>query len=622
MREENMSEPKGIVRSDCEKILELAESLVRHDAAKALTMCNEALQFAEETRDITLQAEALRILGKTLQKTLRNNDAIDAYSRALELYTEINDEQNIGILSMHIGAVYLATAHYSEALPFFEKAYTVFSQKNDMMRAAHQLSMIAECHLKMTNLDMALRCFLEVLEIQEGIDDKQGLTNTLNGIGNVYFTLKDFDRSLQYHTQAFALKKEILPVGHFSIFGSIANLSVLHFIRQEYDIALRFQLQLCDHYSHNKFEIEYARVLSNLGRTYQRLGRIDEALEAEYEALEICRLIDNKGLETTILINIARIYVEQDKPEECLELLKQAEEIALEIHAKDWELECLYLKWCAYEKLGDYKNAFYTFRQHAKLESELMGREKEKEIEQLRLRHELHKALAEKVQIQQKLTVAEHKSLRAQINPHFFFNSLSSIQNFLAQNDKESANKYLTKFAKLMRMILDNSRFSTISLADEIEYLQLYVDMEKMRLNNSFEFIVHTDTDINTDTVEVPTMIFQPFLENAIWHGIVPEQSNPLIEMYFSKNDTMLHCEIVDNGRGIYAGKADKKEHVHKHRSAGVDIIRERLELLSKSTGQTLTLSIEDRTKNNEPEKGTRVIINLPLNLDIEDKQM
>lgn len=610
------------IRKEYEQIILIAETSSQHDAAHAIVMCEHAFGLAEKLHDITLQANALRVLGKTYQKTLRYEEATKAYKTSLQLYSEINDENNIGILNMHIGVVYLTLANYTEAFKFFEKAYQIFSQKNDMLRASHQLSMMGECYLKMTNLDMALKSFLEVLEIQEEINDKQGMTNTLNGIGNVYFTLKDFDRSLEYHTQAFKLKNEILPPGHNSIFGSLANLSVLHFIRQEYDIALQYQLQLCEYYSHNKSDVEYARILSNLGRTYQRLFRIEEALEVEFEALEISRLINSKGLTLTILINIGRIYVEEDKPREALEFLLEARQEAVDISAKDWELECLDLLWKAYEKIGDFKSAFYTHKQHAQLENDIIGKEKEKELEQLRLRHELHKALTEKVQMQQKLTVAEHKSLRAQINPHFFFNSLSSIQNFLAQNDKESANRYLTKFAKLMRMILDNSRFSTISLADEIEYLQLYVDMEKMRLNNSFDFIVHIEDDINADTVEVPTMIFQPFLENAIWHGLIPNQEKPTIEMFFTKDESRLHCEITDNGRGILAGNAGKKERPHKHRSAGVDIIRERLELLSKSTGQKLSLSVEDRNEKNTNEHGTRVIIDLPYNLDIEDLQL
>lgn len=615
----NNSHREATLRTECERIVGLADTLSQEEAAQAIAMCEQALAIAQTLNDIPLQANCLKILGKSLEKTLRYDDAFHAYTQSLDRYTECNDVHNMGLLSMHIGVLFITQGEYSRAYSFFENAYELFSKNNDIKRASHQLSMMAECDLKMTNLDAALRRFFEALELQESFDDTHGITNTLNGIGNVYFTLKNFDLSLQYHMQAFELKKQILPPGHPSILGSLANVSVLYFIRQEYDIALEYQLHLCRYYSQGSSSKEYARTLSNLGRTYQRLQRIDEALQVEFEALEISRLIGNKGLIVTILINIARIYGEQGNHEDCREYLDEAEHIAKEIHARDWELECLDIRWRSYEACHEYEQAFHTFKKHAALQTELIGKEKEKELEQLRLRHELHKAQAEKAQIQQKLTLAEHKSLRAQINPHFFFNSLSSIQFFLAQNDRDSANRYLTKFAKLMRMILDNSRFSTVTLADEIEYLHCYVDIEKMRLNNSFHFTVHIHPSLNADTIDVPAMIFQPFLENAIWHGIMAEQTDPLITMVFTQRDDVLRCEITDNGRGIDADVDHTKNKAQKHRSAGIDIIRERLDLLSKSTGQTLTLTIQDRKHTHDTEHGTRVVIELPLQLEIDE---
>src|SRR6476619_5515336 len=144
----------------------------------------------------------------------------------------------------------------------------------------------------------------------------------------------------------------------------------------------------------------------------------------------------------------------------------------------------------------------------------------------------------------------EMQALRAQMNPHFIFNSLNSINRFILQNNKAEATEYLTKFSKLIRMILNCSANATVSLAEDLEALQLYLELECLRFDNEFIYKITCDPELDTDFIRVPPMLLQPFVENAIWHGLMNKEGEGHLWININQEDSALICTITDDGIG------------------------------------------------------------------------
>lgn len=214
------------------------------------------------------------------------------------------------------------------------------------------------------------------------------------------------------------------------------------------------------------------------------------------------------------------------------------------------------------------------------------------------------------------LLQAEKRSLLSQMNPHFIFNSLNSIQHFIIQNDQFQANNYLTNFSGLIRRILDNSKKNLIPLNEEISTLTLYLSMEKLRFEDDFEYQVNKDGRIDFSDAMIPPMLIQPFVENAIWHGLMPLKTTGLLTISFAKNGDFLQCLIEDSGIGRDQSllRRGRKE---SHASTGIKNVEERIELLNKMNKKKIILTITDLWRADGTASGTRVELKIPTDLKV-----
>lgn len=211
-----------------------------------------------------------------------------------------------------------------------------------------------------------------------------------------------------------------------------------------------------------------------------------------------------------------------------------------------------------------------------------------------------------------KVLISELHALRSQMNPHFIFNTLSSIQSFITKNDSKDAVIYLSKFSKLMRATLENTQKQKIPIKDEIETLELYMGLEKLRLNNKFDYEILVDDEIDIQFEEIPPMLVQPYIENAIWHGISHKKGKGIIKISFRlENENLLKCEIEDNGVGRQKAMEMNKEQ-QKNKSLGMSITKERLEIINSLKDSKLSVSIVDLEGNNIS-KGTKIELFIPL---------
>ena len=212
--------------------------------------------------------------------------------------------------------------------------------------------------------------------------------------------------------------------------------------------------------------------------------------------------------------------------------------------------------------------------------------------------------------------VAETKlmALRMQMNPHFIFNSLSSINHFVLKNDSENASNLLTKFSRLMRQVLDNAKTEWISLRSELNTLQIYMELERLRCDNSFEVRVEVSDDIDPNTAHVPPMLIQPYVENAIWHGLLPQKDGtPMLHIRCYKQHKRLVVEITDNGIGREASIRQRATPLTGHITNGVRLVEERLQLVNEMYGVEAQFTVNDRHKPDGQPAGTSVFFTLNL---------
>jgi hypothetical protein len=205
----------------------------------------------------------------------------------------------------------------------------------------------------------------------------------------------------------------------------------------------------------------------------------------------------------------------------------------------------------------------------------------------------------------------EAKALRAQMNPHFIFNCLNSIKSLIQQNEKEKSVTYLTTFSKLIRNLFNSADKKEITLYDEIETCKLYLQLEAMRFDARFSYIVNVDANIDLKSVQVPALIVQPFIENAIWHGIVPRNNGGHLELNVLRNDGVIEIVIDDNGIGREASLLNKPASGPAHLSKGVNLTQSRLELNNLLMQWQAKLETIDKKDEKGIATGTKIIISI-----------
>lgn len=234
----------------------------------------------------------------------------------------------------------------------------------------------------------------------------------------------------------------------------------------------------------------------------------------------------------------------------------------------------------------------------------------------VRARAEVEKQKAQSILMdtQRKMTEVEMQALRAQMNPHFIFNCLNSINRYIVKSDQATASLYLTKFAKLIRLILDNSNSKNVLLSHELEALKLYIDMEALRFDKKFSYSINVAGNVNADSIELPPLIIQPYVENAIWHGLLHKNSIGHLGINVSlQSESMLQCVIEDNGVGREKARELRSKSATTKKSLGMKLTEDRLSLMNKHAELNASIEIIDLYTNEKQPAGTKVLLRIPI---------
>jgi two-component sensor histidine kinase len=224
-------------------------------------------------------------------------------------------------------------------------------------------------------------------------------------------------------------------------------------------------------------------------------------------------------------------------------------------------------------------------------------------------KNKIEKREREKASVNQEISEFKMTALRSQMNPHFIFNAIGSIQHYILKNEVKQSYNYLSKFSMLIRNILNNSRQEYISLTQEINTLRLYIELEQIRFTNPFQFKIEIDETLDME-MDIPTMLIQPYVENSIWHGLMPKESGGILELTFKNQEDSMLVTICDNGVGRQVANPEKK-----HVSKGMSITEQRINILTSTNKKKFTTTIIDSKDENGNSIGTEVNLVIPFDL-------
>jgi tetratricopeptide (TPR) repeat protein len=512
-------------------------------------------------------------LGSDIEKAFQlANDALE-----LGISLELKRVQAASHLT--ISYVKLLSGDYPDAGNHSVRSIELYKSAGDKKGEAQAYASLGNIYNRQKNFTKALEAYKQSIRLKEEAGEKNDISAVLHNIGNIYALLEQLEEAEKMFRQSLKIEIENNNVqGIAQSYQSIANIiAEKDFMTAEK--LLKNAIHILDSTNDKNGVIS---CLINLSSAYTKNHKYKEAIAYSNRALE---LIGNVGLlyEKETAYNIlseahfgtgnykeARTYSEKllklKDSIYTIELAGQTEEISTkyETEKREKEIALLEKQNAEIHSLAHQRKTMFVLLSAALIILVLV-------ILFLFLRNKSVKR-QQAAEFAKNKAELEQKALRAQMNPHFLFNSLNSIQRLFVEGKMDKANDLMGDFSSLLRRILNNSGEEKISLKEELETLKLYLDIEKVRCNSCFEYKLSIDENIDMLSTKVPPLIIQPFAENAIWHGVLPKKSGGKIEIKLLRiNETQLICNIEDNGIGF---KADK---LIGHESKGISITENRL---------------------------------------------
>ena len=232
---------------------------------------------------------------------------------------------------------------------------------------------------------------------------------------------------------------------------------------------------------------------------------------------------------------------------------------------------------------------------------------------QIRKLEKRNQLLLEKVNLEKNLNQSKLKAIKSQMNPHFFYNALNTIQSFILSNEKKQAVSYLSKFSNLTRTILEMTEKETISIAEEVKTLGLYLDIEKARFEEDFNYHILVDNEIDAENIKIPTMLLQPYVENAVKHGLLHKQGEKAVTIHFQKETEHIKISIDDNGIGRQKSTELNAIKNKNHNSFATEAMQNRVNLLNQYNQKNISIQYIDKTNLNNQPTGTSVVFEIPI---------
>ena len=530
----------------------------------------------------------------------------------IQMAEELSDSLKVARFVYLKGTLSFRFDELDSSVYYFQTALELGKQINNVPLKASAINALAVCYAQLGREHEAIKYYKESLELAESVNAKSQIAMSQLNLGNAYGRLSMGDSALYFAQRAYegALEGDDISM----VWSTLNSLSIAHFLKGNYKQVIEYSQDL-------EKQVEKVGENGFLMTSYLIRSKALNALGRRSEAL----IYANKSLDIT------HEFIATDN----------------EIRSLEWLVELE-------KSLGDFKAALQHHERLSFLEDSLAKEDVNKRLESLAVQYETEKkqdeiAALQRVQAEteaklkfRNLTIVfvaistvlvvlgivfffkrrvererlarqktRNELLRTQMNPHFLFNALSSIQLFLINKGQGApALEYLSKFAKLMRRILENSRKDFVTLEEEIATLRHYLDLQKVRFDNSFDYSIDVDVTDDLSEIKIPPMFAQPFIENSLEHGIASVQ-NGKINISFMQHDDLMRFKVEDNGIGISRSAAMKEKKGHE--SMATKITTDRIEVLKRQLKKNISFIIKDRLSEANEIIGTEVIFEIPI---------
>ncbi len=587
--------------------------------------------------------------------------AYDFVEQALEQAIKNKNRINEAECYTTIGNINYEVQQFDLAIDNYNKALLILSNSRNKKQELKIRKLLAKAHEANNNLDKSEAFYQESAQAAQSNSDDKELKESKTNLANIYQKQGKEEEAIE----------ELEEVRQMDIDdGNVQEqyLTNQRLIEAYTDNKPARAIELSEENeviaSSNQDTIALLNTLKSKADVYKNVGNQTEQLNVLQQSLEVRKQQDDYAGQSEDNLKISEVLVDQEKLNDAIAYLEESIELSERTGKIDTKKKALKSLSSVYDRSGNYNRALTIYKEYVKAAEESARMREQKILENLELMQSLAKRLQridmlenqkslndktiellerEKLvterSIKQQRTIiialiagiillfvaiylvfksSQQKrianqllalrSLRSQMNPHFIFNALNSVNSYISKSDDRSANKYLTDFSKLMRAVMENSKSDFVSLASEIQILELYLKLEHHRFKEKFDYTFEVDPDIDQENIQIPPMLIQPYIENAVWHGLRYKEEKGYLKVEMS-NGGNLTVLIEDNGIGRKKSMEIKTKNQLESVSTGLQNINNRLQIINQIHKTNLQVNIEDLDKENQT--GTRVIIDI-----------
>ncbi|HNP21566.1 MAG TPA: tetratricopeptide repeat protein [Panacibacter sp.] len=617
-------------------LCELSYELYASDPVKGLLYADSAIRLGNQFPAIAMKGQAYRSRGMNYWTRSDFGLALRSYDTAVIIFQQTKDTIGIASAYNNIGVTFKSMGDAPKALEYYFQALRLFDQFKSNKKAADVLMNIALVYNSLSEYEKALDYFNKSAQSANGFNNDLFHANLWSNMGSTYDYMDSTEQALEYYNKAGNLYQQLGNTAGYA--NNLFNIGIVYLYTDQYQEALPYLQKAASLYLQTGNKNNYSLLCYELANLYtnadQSLLTANGIAASKRKELVLENI--NKGIE------YAKAAGSLDRKASGLQMLSNYYE-----DSKQFSKAL-----AIYKSYQDTKDSIYQQTKKQAINKQELLYEFDKKEALTKAEHDKKQALAQ-AEIKQQQTIrnaviagtailllsagllffsykkrrdaleqqkeaefnaqvsdTEMKALRSQMNPHFIFNSLNSVNDYIDKNDTGTASGYITKFAKLMRMILENSEQKEVTLEDDLKALELYMQLEALRLKNKFTYEIKVDENIDCENTLVPPLILQPFVENSIWHGIAKKDGPGKINIHIRKEEGMITCTVEDNGIGRAKSSAAKSAYgSEERRSLGMKITNARIDILNKIKKSKAGIELTDLAE------GLKVEVRLPLEL-------
>jgi tetratricopeptide (TPR) repeat protein len=617
----------------------------------AITVVNDSVRIDFETRILNASDSLLKIAAcyeyaLLLDEVEDFDESVIQLKKALRIAQNISDHKTITKITNQLGGMYWSAGDCKTSTEYFEQALQNAEIINDENLIAMVKMNLSGNYNSAGDATTAIEYSLAALETKEKNGDIEGICFDYVTVGEIFQNIENIDKWKLYIKKAYDLKDIETCAKMTDVVAIYNNLGTIAEAEKEYDQALAYydtMMQVSFPYNYNE---GMGISILNSALIYQLLDKPEKALELTTESMQYLGdvpyfIMAVNNVKTELLQQLGRTeealkIAEENFTNENIDYYPGLKQTCLSsLYTLNYELENYKDAFSWNDTLNAYETSLRDDENRKtieELETKYQTEKKEQQIELLTVENQIrNQALRAGIvivfillvlvalilyilQIRKKQAIfvqndLQQQVLRSQMNPHFIFNVLGSIQNYMMVNDSKKAAGYLSKFASLTRATLEYSSEESISLSDEIAMLKNYMELEQMRKPGIFDFEIECDEELESDFIQVPPMMIQPFIENAIKHGFKKMDSGGVLKITITDKTDWIEFVIEDNGNGIQQASTRYKD----HKSMAMEIFQKRRKLIQHKYKKGFSFELQNLHDVDPTQSGVRIRIDLPV---------